>query len=246
MQAEQENSLAITLVGDVQHSDAQFVIINTEHGTRAVKVGQKLGDFLVSRVSEEGVIFTHQGKEYLVRWESGRLTKPRSGTADFYIRLEQADCVYAFQSIAAASGLNFYCGTQIVGYVSLEGSFSQEELLNNLTNQITFTDAGYSVTDGNLIVAKRSKIPTVKQALSEPAEEPLVSFNFVNAQLWYVLKVLAEEMGIQPQISESIEGAVTISSNNTAANRLLGAVLALQDNRYEVERNDSALRVEPQ
>jgi type II secretory pathway component GspD/PulD (secretin) len=72
-------------------------------------------------------------------------------------------------------------------------------------------------------VAPKSKTPPQK----------LVTLDFVNADLVYVLKVLAKEMGRNIYVGPTVQGSVTVTLKNVPVEGAMALILQMQENEYD-------------
>ena len=76
---------------------------------------------------------------------------------------------------------------------------------------------------------RRAKAPTQK----------LVTLDFVNADLVYVLKVLAKEMNRNIYVGPTVSGSVTVTLNNVPVEGAMALILQMQENEYDYKILDS-------
>jgi type II secretory pathway component GspD/PulD (secretin) len=72
-------------------------------------------------------------------------------------------------------------------------------------------------------VAPKAKTPPQK----------LVTLDFVNADLVYVLKVLAKEMGRNIYVGPTVQGSVTVTLKNVPVEGAMALILQMQENEYD-------------
>lgn len=231
--------------GYLRYQNQELGIISTEVGTRMVEPGQKLGDYhVVSLSAKDGFVFGYKKQRFLVKWEDGVPStgkKPKNNGIS--VRLSDASVVYTAKAIARLMDLDFYCGSEVVGSLTLAGTFSPDQLLKALTaaGQLKID---YAKSRDSLIVARAKRIPAVENALrSKPINEKEVTFDFVNADMAYVLQILAKELGFELDSSPRVQGAVTVQVKNGNVSRLLRAILALQVDTFEASIVNKTLKV---
>jgi Ca-activated chloride channel family protein len=69
-------------------------------------------------------------------------------------------------------------------------------------------------------------------AWAQANPQKLVTLDFENADLVYVLKTLAKEMGVKAYLGPTVQGTVSITLKNVPAEQAVRQVLALQANKY--------------
>lgn len=81
--------------------------------------------------------------------------------------------------------------------------------------------------------------PAKPRASAKPAapKEKLVSMDFVNADLIYVLKILAKELNYNIVTDPSVSGAVTMTLKNVPANGALNIIVKMSGYEYKVVGN---------
>lgn len=74
-----------------------------------------------------------------------------------------------------------------------------------------------------------------RQAPRLPKTPPqkLVTLDFVNADLVYVLKVLAKEMGRNIYVGPTVQGSVTVTLKNVPVEGAMALILQMQENEYD-------------
>jgi type IV pilus assembly protein PilQ len=74
-----------------------------------------------------------------------------------------------------------------------------------------------------------------RQAPRAPKAPPqkLVTLDFVNADLVYVLKVLAKEMGRNIYVGPTVQGSVTVTLKNVPVEGAMALILQMQENEYD-------------
>lgn len=74
-----------------------------------------------------------------------------------------------------------------------------------------------------------------RQAPRQPKTPPqkLVTLDFVNADLVYVLKVLAKEMGRNIYVGPTVQGSVTVTLKNVPVEGAMALILQMQENEYD-------------
>lgn len=74
-----------------------------------------------------------------------------------------------------------------------------------------------------------------RQAPRAPKTPPqkLVTLDFVNADLVYVLKVLAKEMGRNIYVGPTVQGSVTVTLKNVPVEGAMALILQMQENEYD-------------
>lgn len=74
-----------------------------------------------------------------------------------------------------------------------------------------------------------------RQAPRQPkvAPQKLVTLDFVNADLVYVLKVLAKEMGRNIYVGPTVQGSVTVTLKNVPVEGAMALILQMQENEYD-------------
>jgi type II secretory pathway component GspD/PulD (secretin) len=73
--------------------------------------------------------------------------------------------------------------------------------------------------------------PRVAPRAARPRQK-LVSLDFVNADLVYVIKVLAKEMGRNVYIGPGVDGSVTVTLKSVPVEGALALILRMQENEY--------------
>ncbi len=109
----------------------------------------------------------------------------------------------------------------------------------------------------NPVVAKAKPItsePSVMAPMAVPTVAPVasaqvapsvsrVSLDFVNADLVYVLKVLAKEMGRNIYIAPHVQGDVTVTLNRVPVEGAMALILRMQENEFDYKVADDTIIV---
>ncbi len=82
---------------------------------------------------------------------------------------------------------------------------------------------------------QRSKVP----------QQKLVTLDFVNADLVYVLKVLAKEMNRNIYVGPTVQGSVTVTLKNVPVEGAMALILQMQENEYDYKIIDNTVIVAP-
>jgi len=90
-------------------------------------------------------------------------------------------------------------------------------------NSPAFTGQGESMNALRARVAPRRSRPRSK----------MVSLDFVNADLVYVIKVLAKEMGRNVYVGPGVEGSVTVTLKSVPVEGALALILKMQENEFD-------------
>lgn len=79
----------------------------------------------------------------------------------------------------------------------------------------------------------------VARAPKAPRQK-LVTLDFVNADLVYVLKVLAKEMGRNIYVGPTVQGSVTVTLKNVPVEGAMALILQMQENEYDYKILDGS------
>ena len=106
------------------------------------------------------------------------------------------------------------------------------------------------------LVAQASNAPAVKvapkmaapkavakAAPAKPAKVKVVNMEFVNADLVYIVKFLAKEMGRNVYVAPDVQGSVTVTLKNVRPEGALALVLKMQEPPYDYKIVDNTIIV---
>lgn len=238
--------------GYISYQGHEYGVMLTLEGTRLVYRGLKLGDFRIVSLALDGpFVMEAEGEEYLVEWE-GEPQEAEVNPDNPRVRFENTNAAYSAQALARVLDLNFYCDTEFVGDFSCQGTPSVPDLLEQLAlsgeqywkeSSSLEVDFQAVAVDGSLIVGPPAKVEAVSHVLRQGSNaDKRVSIDFVNAELYYVLDLLAKELGLEIERS-GVHGGVTITAKNVSAARLLEAALALQEETYQAKWSDKKVEI---
>ena len=153
-----------------------------------------------------------------------------------------ADLVYVLKVLAKEAGLDVLVAPDVEGAVTtrVQNAAIAELLPSYLAAQQT--RYVYECKNGIIRVAPEGRLRPVA-----PASElkGATTFDFVNADLQYVLKLLARESGRYLVVAGDVQGAVTITAKDRPINELLPEILGIQETEFEYELRQGLLLVAP-
>jgi len=98
-----------------------------------------------------------------------------------------------------------------------------------------------SAVSKNAKVSKKNSKSAYNAAGKKAAQEKLVSLDLVNADLIYVLKILAKELGMNIVTDPTVEGSVTMTLKDVPASGALNIVVKMSG--YDYKRVDNTIVV---
>lgn len=209
-------------------SDSQYVIA----------AGQKLGDYRVDSIDADKVVLVSSGGS---RFEF--VNQAAAGSVDaapLFLRIDQAGLVYTAKAIASTVGCGmFVCeGSEGVGSYTGPAQDPPDALSKLAAFSPDLTSEMVDGPGGPLwIIGRPEQIEAVEAALhSSPHRGKGVAFDYVYAQLTYVLKILAKEMNVTLVTEEEYDWGVTVlNSQAIPAEDVLAMIVADTTLAYRVK-----------
>ena len=239
--------LQITVEGILTQSDGRWAILRDASETRhVVQAGQEIGEVTITGITatdvrlrylEEAYSFSFPDIEKVLS-SAPDLAYDSANAADIFVDTEVILALHLFsqafgQSVASSASIT----DQKVRVAARQASFQ------NLV-ELAKTD-GYkkTVVSGITVICephKTSAVSNTKPAWDSPKK---VTLNFINADLRYVLKVLARDSKKDIIISADLKGVANVCVQDTPIALVFPLLLHLQDTNMELTQRDNLLLV---
>lgn len=229
------------------------VVASTQMSFLLVK-GDKLGDYLVDDISHDLVMMSYSGQHYRITFDAktaGEAVKlppkalqPAGPDDTISLRLHGIDRVYALKLLAKAMHQNIlFCPSDATDRLDL--SVTGASLKGVFSGLISSGGLESRGLDKTMVVG------TPKQMAEPPAVIPgqtkvegQVKLDFVNADLVYVLYIMAKEMKRNLIVGPGVEGSVTITTETAVpVGQLLQLIVGVQDDHLEAALDNHFLVV---
>ena len=153
-----------------------------------------------------------------------------------------ADLIYVLKVLAKESNVDFLLAPDVEGSVTITVKNAPIADLLPTVLAAQKTDYRYVFRDGFLCIGPAERLTAVPSAAELKGT---VTLDFVNADLMYVLEILAQHSGRKLVTAKEVEGSVTVTAKERSIADLLPRVLAMQKGKFEYELREGQLLVAP-
>jgi hypothetical protein len=170
-------------------------------------------------------------------WESKKLIT---------LQLVDAELLYLFKVLAKEANKDIVVAPDISGSANIQVTNAPIGLVFPLLLQLQQQPMEFTKRDDLILVYPVGRLAGrehLQAKTTHPNLNPKVTFDFVNADLNYVIAVLAEEGGLQAKIDGEVEGAVTITAHDRSLQEVLTMVLETQETVCDWDIDGSNLKV---
>jgi hypothetical protein len=228
----------VWLTGLVQSGTTRLATVTTKVGSRVVHGGQKLGDYVVDEIGNDSIVFRYDDVRFPIQSKNFTLPSAPTKTRRTLNVAAKLPRLRTGLMLAKLMERDILMDPEITGESTVIAS-------NVTLEQALLKTFGFSPAErrGMIIVAKR---PTSREALEVSPLNGVrgeVTFDFANAEMNYVLKVLADEAGMEISLPGRNDGSVWIYAKNKPVAELLPLILAIQDQPYSVQVEGNTLVV---
>lgn len=228
-----------------------WAIVGNGESLKVLERGEKIGDYTLESVSEEGVTIRYVGGDTELAFsypisageEQFELELPAIKASNLANSVIVSDFGYLVQALSKAfAKQTIVCAEasfEVVGVMQDNATF--EELLAE-----GLPEGNEVVEIGDLTVVCATGLSAgVRDAKPISDSQKQVTLDFVHAELVYVLKVLAKEIEKDIVLSPDVEGAVTVQVQNRLASSLVPLVLLMQEEPPALKEEDGILLIGP-
>lgn len=197
---------------------------------------------MVTQISGDSVTFTYQdslgSKPFPIKTDGFRVPAGTTLSGQTLSVAGVMDRLEAVDLLTRLMNRDFLADPEISGQTKVVASgVTIEEALSRVV--------GFSPSDKNglLVVARGSREKAVQRANPLPGVSGTVTFEYRNADLPYVLKVMAREAGKKIEIDPRVAGSVTVKATNRTVAELMPQILAVQYLSFSVQVKDDTILV---
>lgn len=202
----------VSVNGYVKSDSTTLALVKGPNQSYVTSAGTTLGDYEVRSIAPDGVTFGYKQQTFPVRLrppaERDLLSVPGAGQDPAHVILSGVPTPYALRLLAGAAHNSLYVFPTAAGKVSVSNSSTS---LRGVMNAIA-ASASMEVTDyaGFTVVAPSNTNPANWTVSGADTLTGKVSFDFHDAELPYVLLILAKESKQSCVVGSDVGGTVTI------------------------------------
>ena len=238
----------VDYVGFVCNSKETLGILRTPSDFRIVKRGDSLGDYKVTSVNFDAITLSLSGSPHSYPLKSDtQAWSPPSGEQVF-VSAQWVEVKHLALALARLAAKPIVIHSLVGSPVNSSGSFENPEMaLRSTLERVPETHAGKvelcDIHDLWVVAPKDLKAEFWRTLGRSSHRGPALSLDFVNADLVYVITLLAKEMKVNLFVGDTVGGAVNIWAREVPAEDLLAAALGAQEESYGYHLDHQILAV---
>lgn len=232
----------VSYIGYATDFSSEVGVIETSVGFYCINEGQKLGDYRVLELTPGMAVFGYEEEKFEVPAVMASPDAPPTPGPDSVYFAFDCDLVEAVRALAKLSKQNTFIAPDVAKHVEVGPSIvsSQEAIDELLAGSPYISRVERSFT----LIGTEDLLSRVARALWKSKQRgKQITLDFKNADLVYVIDLLARESGQQLFLHEYVQGSVTILCNNVPTEDILALVLASDDHPYEFLFSKSSLMI---
>ena len=239
-----EEAPSVRYSGAVSGVKGSAGLIETDTSSYLLKLGRKLGDYTVVTLNfQKAVLESPTGKQFPLLLGGPELGAAPAGSLK--LRLNGVPLNHTAKAIADVSGVSVVLEGSLSNLVRYTGSANgPEDALKKVFPAGGPRSVMVELKGSSLwVVGGQRFCDSIPLALSSSSHRgKATTFDFVNAEFSYVMKVLARELGVELVMSEQVRSGVTIATVKALPAEDLVAILTA-GNGLKYSLDSSTLKV---
>ena len=223
----------VSYIGYATTSSSKVGVIKTSYSSRVIREGETLGDYEVLELNPDSVVFGYETAhrfEIPADMQSGP-DGPSPQAGSIFMSFD-CDIVDATRALAALTDSNVFLAPDVAQYVEVRPT-TASSFQKALEIALASTPYASREESGFTIVGLKPTVDQTAQAIANSRHGGnSVKLNFKNADLVYVIDVLARESSQQLFLDEYVEGSVTIRCDEVPAEDVLALILNSREEPY--------------